>query len=309
MDEPPRLGIDGQWLLPAGGAGAALLDVASRIADAGLDVVSVGDHISFRDGLGFDGMINAMALLASHPSLTVLISVYQVPARHPMLIARQIASIAELAPGRLVVGMGVGGEDPRELQNVGVDPSTRGRRADEHLSVLRALLAGETVDHDGPFVSIQGARITPAPTDPVPILIGGRSDAALRRTAEHGDGWVGIWLSAARFARAVAQIAEQAETFGRADPAQHAMQFWCGFDHAGVPGADRLARTMEAVYGLPYDRFAKWCPTGSPEAVAEFVAPYLSAGCRTATFIPAGLDTRSAVDLVGRTAARLRALQ
>lgn len=301
--ERARIGIDGQWLMPAGGAGGRLRDIARQVAESGLGLVNVGDHISFHDGTGFDGMVNAMAWLASAPELDVQIGIYQIPARHPVLIARQVVSIAELAPGRLALGVGVGGEDPAELRMVGVDPATRGRRADEYLEVLRSLLAGQVVDHHGEFVTIEQARVLPAPLHPVPILIGGRSDAALRRTAEHGDGWLGIWLSVQRFAGAIAQIAEQAEGFGRTDPpVAHAMQFWCGFDHDGTPGADRLRATMEGLYGLPFDRFARWCPTGSPQAVAEFVAPYLQAGCTTATLIPAGLDAGPAIDLVGRTA-------
>lgn len=304
------VGIDAQWLLPPGGAGAALARLAAAVVDAGLDHVNVGDHVSFRDGTGFDGLINATALLASHPTLRVLVGVYQVPARHPVLIARQLASIAALAPGRLLLGCGVGGEDPNELAMLGVDPATRGRRTDETLAVLRQLLAGETVDHAGACYAFERAAVLPAPTVPIPLLVGGRSDAALRRTAAHGDGWIGIWLSPERFGDGVERIATLAAARGRADPPrQHAMQFWCGFDDGGRSGADRLRVTMEPLYGLPYERFARFCPTGSPQEVAAAIAPYLDRGCRHVTLIPAALPADRAIALAAATAHALRSAE
>src|ERR1039457_6961349 len=75
--------------------------------------------------------------------------VYLLALRHPLLTARQLASISQLAPGRLVLGAGVGGEDRSEVSNSGVAPASRGRRLDECLQVLRALASGDAVDHQG----------------------------------------------------------------------------------------------------------------------------------------------------------------
>jgi len=113
-------------------------------------------------------------------------------------IDRQVASLAALAPGRLVFGVGLGGEDPAELRACGIDPATRGRRMDEALAVLRPLLTGNQVTMRGAFFDLDQVRIAPAPEPRVPIVIGGRSDAALRRVARHGDGWLGLWVSPGR---------------------------------------------------------------------------------------------------------------
>jgi len=82
----------------------------SLIEQAGLDYVCVGDHVSFHDGAGFDGLTAATAALCGG-SLPVLVGVYLLALRHPMLTARQLASISQLAPGRLTLGVGVAGED------------------------------------------------------------------------------------------------------------------------------------------------------------------------------------------------------
>jgi alkanesulfonate monooxygenase SsuD/methylene tetrahydromethanopterin reductase-like flavin-dependent oxidoreductase (luciferase family) len=102
----------------------------ARVADAGIDHLCVGDHVSFFVGAGSDGLISATALLAQQTALPVYVALYLLPLRHPVPVARQLATIAQLAPGRLTLGVGVGGEDRHEIEVCGVDPSTRGLRMD-----------------------------------------------------------------------------------------------------------------------------------------------------------------------------------
>ena len=83
-------------------------------AEAGLDHVGCSDHVSVHGGTGFDGLIQAAQLASLHDELPVVVAVYLLPLRHPTPVARQISSIAEAAPGRLIFGVGVGGEDPQE---------------------------------------------------------------------------------------------------------------------------------------------------------------------------------------------------
>ncbi len=187
----------------------------SLVEQAGLDYVCVGDHVSFHDGTGFDGLTAATAALSGSDRLPVPVGVYLLALRHPLLTARQLASVSELAPGRLTLGVGVAGEDRNEVSNSGVDPATRGRRMDECLQVLRLLASGEAVDYQGEFFRLEAARVKPAPDPPVPILIGGKGDAAVRRATRYGDGWLAIFCSVRRFAQTREQIAEAAAAVGR----------------------------------------------------------------------------------------------
>jgi alkanesulfonate monooxygenase SsuD/methylene tetrahydromethanopterin reductase-like flavin-dependent oxidoreductase (luciferase family) len=100
----------------------------AQIADARIDHVCVGDHVSFFVAAGADALINATALLTHCPELSCYVALHLLPLRHPVPVARQLASTAELAPGRLTLGVGIGGEDRHELEICGVDPSSRGRR-------------------------------------------------------------------------------------------------------------------------------------------------------------------------------------
>jgi len=155
--------------------------LVQRAGESDLDFVVVGDHLSFNGGQGFDGIVSATLALAAHPTLPVLIGVYQLALRHPLAVARQLSSIAEVAPGRLVLGVGAGGEDRMEVLNAGVEPGTRGRRLDESIQVLRMLATGRPVDFEGDFFHLRHAAVLPAPAPPIPIVVGGRSPAALRR--------------------------------------------------------------------------------------------------------------------------------
>ena len=267
----------------------------AQAGQEGIDHVCCGDHVSFA-GLGFDGLVQATALTALHPTLPVHSGVYLLPLRHPVLVARQLADIARLAPGRLVFGAGIGGEDRHEVAICGVDPATRGLRMDECLTIVRQLLTGKAVTFHGTFFDLDDAVIAPVPAEPIPMIIGGRSDAAIRRAGRLGDGWLGIWNSPRRFAVAVEMAAEEAARADRPDPpSRHAMQVWCGLADSRQTARACLAPAMEAFYQLSFERFERYCPYGTAEDVAEFLAPYAAVGCSEFNLIPQAPDHDHAI--------------
>jgi alkanesulfonate monooxygenase SsuD/methylene tetrahydromethanopterin reductase-like flavin-dependent oxidoreductase (luciferase family) len=278
-----------------------------RAADAGLDHVTMGDHVGFHGGTGFDGMITASTLLASHDTMPVLIGVYLLGLRHPMLAARQLSTLAQTAPGRLTLGVGVAGEDRAEVSNAGVDPATRGKRLDEALALVRRLLAGEEVTFAGEFFRLEAARILPAPRPPVPIVIGGKGDAAVRRAAELGDGWLGMFCSARRFGQTRQQILAAAAALGRRPPSWFGVNVWCGLDADAGRARDLASQRMERLYRLPYEKFEHLAPAGTPKQVAEFLYPYLESGARHVTLIPAGQSIEAEIDAVAEVGELLRA--
>jgi alkanesulfonate monooxygenase SsuD/methylene tetrahydromethanopterin reductase-like flavin-dependent oxidoreductase (luciferase family) len=289
------------------GGAAALRDYAARAEAAGVGRLFTGDHVAFRGGQGFDGLVTATALAVAAPRLTVQTAVYLLPLRHPVPVARQIATLAGLAPGRLVFGAGLGGEDPAEYRACGVDPATRGRRMDEALAVLRPLLAGAEVTLDGEFFRLDRVRVLPAPEPPVPVVIGGRSDAALRRVARYGDGWLGLWVSPARYANATALIAKYAADAGRDVAAwQHGMHVWCGFGTSPGAARERLSAAMEGFYQVPFGKFEKYSPCGTAGQIAESLRPYVEAGCRSFNLIPVADSEQAAIEGAAEVRALLR---
>jgi alkanesulfonate monooxygenase SsuD/methylene tetrahydromethanopterin reductase-like flavin-dependent oxidoreductase (luciferase family) len=272
----------------------------ARVAEEGVDHVCVGDHVSFFVGAGSDGLITATSMLAAQTQLPVYVGLYLLPLRHPIPVARQLATIAQLAPGRLTLGVGIGGEDRHEIEVCGVAPKTRGRRMDECLQILRELADATPVTFDGQFFSLQNALIVPAPSPRIPLIVGGRSDAAVSRAARLGDGWLGIWVSPRRFSTVRDQIAREATDAGR-DPRrfEHALNVWCGFAPTREAAREPLAAQMQLFYQMPFEPFERYSPYGTPEHVAEFLSPYIEAGCSAFNVIPCAGDHETALSAVG----------
>lgn len=307
MSAPPRIGLSVTAAFLRGSA-VEVREVLTAAHDAGLDYVQIGDHVSFIDGTGFDGLVYAAAALSAQDNLPVQVGLYLLALRHPVLVARQLADIAGMAPGRLTLGVGVGGEDRREFLACGVDPATRGRRTDESMDLLRELLTGRPVSAHGEFFDLDQVAVTPAPAGPIKFIVGGRSDAALRRAGRRGDGWLALWASPQRYAEAVATIADEALAAGRgAVDWDHGLNLWCGLDTPAGSGRDMLAAAMEERYKVPFGRFAKWCPSGTADDVAAFVVPYVGAGCRHVTIVLHHPDLLAAVAGAAAIRDRVRA--
>jgi len=303
---PARVGLFPAALEPTDGDPERLRATLARIADAGVDHLCVGDHVSFFVGAGSDGLITATSLLAVQAELPVYVGLYLLPLRHPLPVARQLATIAQLAPGRLTLGVGIGGEDPHEIEICGVDPKTRGSRMDECLRILRSLALGTPLTFDGEYFTLADALIVPAPSPSIPLIVGGRSDAAISRAATLGDGWLGIWVSPRRYAAVRDQVALKAAAAGQdASRFEHALNVWCGFASTRATAREQLAPQMQRFYQMPFEPFERYSPYGTPEDVAEFLHPYIEAGCSTFNVIPCARDDETAIASVGELRALL----
>jgi alkanesulfonate monooxygenase SsuD/methylene tetrahydromethanopterin reductase-like flavin-dependent oxidoreductase (luciferase family) len=286
--------------VPAAAGPAALVETVAAMADAGCDHLVVGDLVTFFGGWGVDGLVHATALSMAHPTMPVHTSVYLLVLRHPVTVARQLSTLSSLAPGRLVLGVGIGGEDPSEIRACGVDPRTRGRRMNECMQIVRALLDGQTVDHRSEFFALDSVSISPSPAEPLPMVVGGRSTAAITRAGLHGDGWLGIWVSPDRFAAATLETESVAAGSGRTDVDwRHGMTVWCGFGQDVAAGTSAVSSTMESVYGLPFERFARYVPAGTPTDVAAVLQSYVDRGCRTFNLLPQADDPSVIPEAVG----------
>jgi probable F420-dependent oxidoreductase len=132
--------------------------------------------------------ITAMAAATHRLRFATLVSV--LPLHHPVEVAKTVATAAIYSDDRVILGAGAGWMR-EEFEVLGVDFQTRGRRFDECIEVLRKLWSREMVDHHGEFFDFGRLQMTPAPSRPVPIYIGGASKPALRRAARLGEGWMG----------------------------------------------------------------------------------------------------------------------
>lgn len=131
--------------------------------------------------------ISAMAQATARLQFTT--AVYVLPLRDPFGVAKTLSTLAVMSDNRVALGAGIGWQKA-EFELLGQEFHNRGARADEALEVIRKLTTGANVSHAGRFFNFPSLCMSPAPSQPLPIYIGGESDAALRRAARH-DGWIG----------------------------------------------------------------------------------------------------------------------
>lgn len=137
-----------------------------------------------------DPWVAIPAMASATERLVFGTNVNKLSLRHPLLWAKTVGSAAALFPGRVELGVGLSWI-PEEFAWLEQDMRTRGKRLDEQIDVIRAVLGGGWVEHHGPHYDFGRLRVDPAPPVPVPIQVGGHSDAGLRRAARRGDGWIG----------------------------------------------------------------------------------------------------------------------
>jgi alkanesulfonate monooxygenase SsuD/methylene tetrahydromethanopterin reductase-like flavin-dependent oxidoreductase (luciferase family) len=266
-------------------AGAALAE------DLGFDAGWVGDHLAFHPPV-MDALGALCAAAVSTRRLLLGTGVLLLPMRHPVWTAKQVATVDALAPGRVLLGVGVGGENPEEWEAAGVPVAQRGRRLDESLAIVDALLRGKAVDHPGPLLPTRAPVLEPVPAAAPPLVLGGRSDSALRRAARVGDGWLGVWLSPRRVGAAATRLAELAAEQDRPVPTVLMMVFVHVTGAAGDPGTARseAAAFVRGQYGLDFSALERWVVVGDERAVADALGELRAAGAAGFVLVPAAAD-------------------
>jgi alkanesulfonate monooxygenase SsuD/methylene tetrahydromethanopterin reductase-like flavin-dependent oxidoreductase (luciferase family) len=159
-------------------------------------------------------IIPAMGAVTS--TLRFVTFVIKLPIRQPVLIAKQVSSTAVLTDNRLLLGVGTS-PWPEDYVICGVPWERRGKRMDEMIDVMRGLMAGGFFEYHGEVFDLQSVKMSPTPSKPVPILIGGHHEAALRRAAISGDGWLHGGGDPADLPGLLTRLAELRREYGTED--------------------------------------------------------------------------------------------
>jgi probable F420-dependent oxidoreductase len=164
--------------------------------------------------------------------------VVKLPIRHPVLVAKQLASVAVMTNNRFGFGVGLS-PWPEDYRLCDVPWEGRGKRMDEMIAIMRGLLGGGYFRFEGEHFRIESVKMCPAPSEPVPILIGGHSDAALERAARLGDGWMHGGGDAEELERLIGRLRDLRKKHGReGEPfSVHAISM----DAYSIDGVRRLA--------------------------------------------------------------------
>jgi probable F420-dependent oxidoreductase len=256
--------------------------------------------------------MTAMAALAGRTRrMKFGMNVVSLALRDPVLLAKQCATIDVLSEGRLLPGFGIGSPLGPEWEALGIDTTTRGRRTDEGLTVIRRLWTEESVDFQGRFVTLRGASIAPRPVQPdLPMWIGGGSAAAVKRTARFGTGWQAGPETPTELAACVAAIKAATAEEGRSiDDDHYGAAFPYRFGGVEDPGVEpAMAAYRKRTGNDPAAYFA----IGDADAIVARIAEYVAAGASKFILRPVGrggheamAQTRRLIDeVLPRVAAR-----
>jgi probable F420-dependent oxidoreductase len=269
-----------------------LRDLAQSAEELGYDSIWAGDHISYRNPI-VDIVVALSTFAASTERITVGAGIVLLPLRHPSVVAKEFASLDHVSGGRVILGVGVGGEAAKDFEAVGVDPRERGARTDEAMQALRELFRGRA-SFSGRFFSFADVEIEPGPAQPggPPLWVGGRSPAAIRRAATLGDGWIPIWVSVERFKEGLAQ------------PPEHVVPAVTVPAHVG--DKRHLYEHLRRRYAGDFTEHVvdRYCVAGTPDECAARVREYVDAGARHIVFNLAEAEDAERLAEVAFAAAR-----
>lgn len=274
-----------------------------------IDSLWVGGHLaSPNPGPEALGSLARLGALAER--VRVGTSILLLPLYPPAIVAKVVADIDIATSGRVIFGIGVGGEYPQEFHAVGVPVTERGKRADEAIALLRALWSGGPVTHEGRFFSMADVRLHPPPVQPggPPIVVAGRQPAAMRRAALLGDGWMPYLYSPRRYAASVETITTLATEAGRSlDGFEWFAFVFVNANPDGEVARSEAAAFLGGTYHQDFDAMlGSVAAVGTPEEVTERLQAYVDAGARHLIFTPAtrsdaaGIRRRLIDDIVPR---------
>jgi alkanesulfonate monooxygenase SsuD/methylene tetrahydromethanopterin reductase-like flavin-dependent oxidoreductase (luciferase family) len=256
----------------------ALREVCRGAEAIGADALWACDHL-FWHGPSLECM-TALSIAATATERAFVGScVLQLPLRDPASVAKQTSTLQHLTAGRMVLGVGVGSH-PGEYDRAGVDYHRRGRRLDEGVRELRRAwaTADAPVARRGDSEGRDTYSMLPHAAA-VPVWIGGSSEAALRRAARLGDGWMPLFLSPTEYAGALERLAKEVDRVGREPGAvTPSMVLFVSVDDDEAWSARRGAAWMSSMYRLPAKAFERHLVAGTARQVAAAIGTYRDAG-------------------------------
>jgi probable F420-dependent oxidoreductase len=262
-------------------------DTIARLESMGVESLWAGGHVASRNPSP-EAMVY-LSMLAARSTVPVGTSILLLPLYPPAVVAKQVADLDNASGGRLVLGVGIGGEYPQEFRAVQVPRSERGARANEAIPLLRDLWSAEPVTHVGGFYPMDDVKIHPAPAQgaALPIVVSGRQEPAMRRAATLGDGWMPYMYSARRYRESVGRVRELAAEAGRALDRFAWMEYIpvC-VDDDGARARREAAAFLGGTYKQDFEELiAHVGAAGTPTEVADRLSQYVDAGARHLIFL------------------------
>lgn len=254
---------------------------AKEAEDQGYQFLTAGEHVFFY-GPTTNGLISLAAASGATERIKLMTSITLVPLYPAALLAKQIAALDNVSGGRFHLGVGVGGEFAKEFEACGVPVKERGARTDESLEVMRRLWTEDEVSFRGRFTTLSGVTLTPKPRQKPhpPIWVSGRSEAAMKRTARFGTGWLPYMYTPEQLAGSLKTIGGY--DYPREAPVKPGLFVFFAV-HEDRELANKMAIDRLSVqYNQDFSKLVgKYALAGNPDDCATRLREYVDAGAET----------------------------
>ncbi|MEL7157370.1 MAG: LLM class flavin-dependent oxidoreductase [Actinomycetota bacterium] len=260
---------------------------ARRAEELGFDYLLTGEHIMFHTATG-NNLVSLAAAAGATERIKLMSGIVLVPLYPAALLAKQATVLDVVSNGRFTLGIGVGGEFPKEFEAVGVPVSERGARTNEALEVLDKLMTETDVTFDGRFTTLDGVTIKPSTVQKprIPFWVAGRKEVAMRRVARYGEGWLPYMYTPEMLASSVETIAGHVADEGRPEGSVRTGLYIFSCVHEDRDRALELAnQQLSRQYNQDFSKLVeKYTIAGSPEDCAARIAEYVEAGATAVMF-------------------------
>ena len=262
-------------------------EFAREAEELGFDFLACGEHVMFHGPVS--NTLIALAVAAGATERIKLISsVVLLPLYQPTIVAKMSSILDVASGGRFNLGVGIGGEFPKEFEACGVPVKERGARTNEALQIIKKLWTEKDVSFNGRFTKFTGVTLEPPPVQKPhpPIWVAGRKEPAMKRAALYADGWIPYMYTPEQLKESITTINRLAKEHGR--DVSHFRPGLFVFsavyksrDEARQVAAERLGRNYAQDFSRLVDRYALY---GTPEDCQKRLQEYMDAGAQTVLF-------------------------
>jgi probable F420-dependent oxidoreductase len=261
--------------------------LARQIEDLGFDIVGCGEHVSFY-GDSANGFVSLSVAAGATERVKLMSTITLVPLYPPALLAKMGAALDVASGGRFTLGVGVGGEFPNEFEACGIPIKQRGSRTDDALEVITRTWTETDVTYDGRYTKLNNFSLKPLPIQKPrpPIWVSGRTDAAMKRAAKYGNGWLPYMFTPEHLAESITKIRGFGEELGQ-DMSDFTFAVYIftavheDNDTAVKYATDRLSKQ----YNQDFSKLVhKYALAGDPASCQKRLQEYIDAGA-TSVFV------------------------
>ncbi len=261
--------------------------LARQIEGLGFDIIGCGEHVTFY-GDSANGLVSLSVAAGATEHVRLMSTITLVPLYPPALLAKMGAALDVASGGRFTLGVGVGGENPKEFDACGIPVKQRGSRTDDALEVITRVWAETDVTYDGRYTKLENFSLKPLPIQKPrpPIWVSGRTDAAMKRAAKYGNGWLPYMFTPEQLAESITKIRAFGEELGQdMSDFTFAVYIFTAVHEDNDTAVKYATDRLSTQYAQDFSKLVhKYALAGDPEHCQARLQEYIDAGA-TSVFV------------------------